>query len=256
MTTEYTAPAPPPVLPPEPPPTNSFSRIAGVLFAPAKTFAEIARRPDFAIPLILIILIGYISVVVMLPRTDYTSILEQQTKQARKQNPNLSEADLARSTKFIVGIAKVGAWVSPILMVIGYLIMAGLLLVAFRLMGGEGNYKQAFSTTLYAWLPQVILTLVATIVVALRGTFDPEQAATLVRSNPAFLVDLKEHPLLFTLLASFDVFTIWTVVLLTLGFAALSKLSRQTSAVIVLVLWAVWIVIKVGFAALGTLMGG
>ena len=55
--------------------------------------------------------------------------------------------------------------------------------------------------------------------------------ATMIKTNPGFLVDMKTHPMLFALLSSLDVFTIWTVVLLIIGFAALSRASKAKAAV-------------------------
>ncbi|HEY0140610.1 MAG TPA: Yip1 family protein [Thermoanaerobaculia bacterium] len=249
MSVDYTVPAPPAPPAPEPPATNSFARLAGALFAPAKTFAEIARRPDILVPLIVIVLIGYVSTFLIIPKMDWSAIHEQQAEQVKKRNPNVTDADMERMSRFAEATGKVMGWISPLLMLLWYVVVAGVMLLAFRLMGGEGNFKQAFSATLYAWLPLVILSIVMTIVVTLKGSFDPTQAATLVKSNPAFLVDQKTQPVLFSLLSSFDVFTIWTLVLLTFGFSALSKFSRAKSAVIVVVLWGITIVIKIGLAA-------
>jgi len=77
--------------------------------------------------------------------------------------------------------------------------------------------------------------------------------ATVVKSNLGFLTDPKDHSILFAFLSSFDVFTIWTVVLLIIGFAIISRVSRAKSAAIVVAMWFVAIAIKLGFAALGTL---
>lgn len=253
MTVGDTTPAP---AAPEPQKTNSFARIAGALFAPAKTFQEIAWRPDITVPLLLLVIIGYINIAVIMPRMDWDAMTAAQSEQMKKQNREVSDADIQKMGRFAKAVGTVMGWVGPVLMIVWYLIVAGVLLLAVRLMGGEGNYKQALSATLYAWLPLVIFTIVMTIVVALRGTFDPTQAATMVKSNPAFLVDMQEHPVLFSLVSSFDLFTIWTLVLLTFGFSALSKLSRGKSAAIVIAMFIVMTVIKVGFAALGALAGG
>lgn len=229
---------------------NVFERIAGVLFAPAETFQNIVRRPDIAGPLLVIVIIGYISTAVIVPRFDFESMMAQQSEQMSKRGQNMSEEQLAQVERITKAGAKVFSWVLPVLMVAWYAIMAGALLLAFRLMGGEGNFKQAFSVTLYAWMPMVLLTILSAIIVLARGTFDPVTAATLVKSNPAFLVDMKEQPILFSLLSSFDVFTIWTVALLIVGFAAMARTTRAKAAAIVISLWIVLIVVKLGFAAM------
>lgn len=261
MTESTYTPPPPPTDDPPPPPTqavaptkpNSFARIAGVLTAPAKTFEDIARWPDILIPLIVIIVLGYLSTAVIMPRMDWEAINAANAEQMQKRQPNMSEEDIERMGRFTKTIGTVMGWVGPALALIMFLVIAGVLLLAFRLMGGEGNFKQAMAATTYSWFPLTISGIIMTIVVLARGSFDPTQAATLVKSNPAFLVDMKEHPVLFSLLSSFDVFTIWTVVLLIFGFAALSKFPRGKSAAIVITLWLVFIVIKLGFAALGAM---
>ncbi|MGZ5473791.1 MAG: YIP1 family protein, partial [Thermoanaerobaculia bacterium] len=130
-------------------------------------------------------------------------------------------------------------------------VLALILFGAFRLMGADVGYKQALSATLYAWVPLTLFSILSTIVIVMRGNVDPTHMATIVKSNPAFLVDMQAQPVLYSLLASFDVFTIWTIVLLVFGFAAASKFSRAKSAAIIVSLWIVMLVIKVGFAALG-----
>jgi hypothetical protein len=249
MTTDIQQ-SPPGAPPPDTKKKNVFERIAGVLFAPAETFQDIARRPDILGPLLIILLIGYASTFLVMPKLDMSSVTAQQIEQMRKQNPNMGDEQVAQMERMTAASAKVFGWLGPVFGVAWYAILAGILLLAFRLFGGEGTYKQAFSTTLYAWIPLVLFGVIVCVVVVARGTFDPMTAATLVKSNPAFLVDMKEQPILFSLLSNFDVFTIWTIFLLIIGFSTLSKTSRAKAATIVLSLWAAMIVVKLGFAAL------
>lgn len=242
----------PPGDPPPPERTkNVFERMMGVLFSPGETFADIARRPDILAPLVIILILGYLSTALIIPKMDFSAMTAMQAEQMRKQNPNMSEEQLTQMEHITMATAKVFGWIGPLIMVLWYAIVAGALLLAFRLFGGQGTYKQAFSTTLYAWMPLVLFTILMTVVVMARGTFDPTAAATLVKSNPAFLVDFKEQPVLFSLLASFDVFTIWTIALLAIGFATLSKTSIGKAVAIVFSLWICMVVVKLGFAALG-----
>ncbi|MFL6247915.1 MAG: Yip1 family protein [Thermoanaerobaculia bacterium] len=230
---------------------NVFARIAGVLFAPAETFQEIVRRPDVIGPLLIIVIFGYISTAVIIPKIDFESMMAQQAEQMSKQGRTMSEDQRAQMQRITMASVKVFSWVLPVLMVAWYAIVAGVLLLAFRLMGGEGNFMQAFSVTLYAWMPMVLLGILTTIIVIARGTFDPVTAATLVKSNLAFLVDMKEQPLLFSLLSSFDLFTIWTIALLVVGFAIMARVSKGKAAAIVVSLWMAVVVVKLGFAAIG-----
>jgi hypothetical protein len=240
--TEIPAAAPAPAAEPKP---NSFARMVGALFSPNETFASVARRPDWVVPLLVIVLIGYASSFLIIPRLDWEAVSAAQAEQIKAKNPNMSQEDLDRMSRMGMAVGKVIGWIAPVVAIIWYLIVAGVLLLAFRLFGGEGTFKQAFSATLYAWMPLVLNGIVLTIVAVARGgKIDPTQMATLVKSNPAFLVSMKDQPLLYALFSSLDIFTIWTVVLLIIGFAALSRSSKAKSAAIVISLWVVCILLK------------
>ena len=236
---------------PAPATKNAFQRIAGVFFAPVETFADIARKPDILIPLLVILVIGYVTTFMVMPHLDWDAMLSQQSEMVKKQNPNVSDADLAQMGRFTKAMAKVMGYIGPLLVIIGYLIIALVVWGACRMMGGQGDFKQAFSATLYAHFPRVILGIVASIVIMARGMVDPSTMATVVKSSPAFLVDMKEQPVLFSLLSSLELFQIWTIILMIIGFAALTKLSKAKTAAIIISLWIITLVVKVGFAALG-----
>ncbi len=241
----------PPGSPPPEKTQNVFERIAGVLFAPAETFRDIARRPDILGPLLIIVIIGYATTAAVMQKMDFSTVIAQQAEQMRKQNPDMGDEQLQQMERITTASMKVFGWIAPLVSVLWYALVALVLMFAFRLFGGEGTYKQAFSVTLYSWIPLVLFGIILTVVVLARGSFDPSAAATLVKSNPAFLVDMKEQPVLFSFLSSLDLFTIWTIALLSIGFATISKTSKSKAAVIVVSLWIAMIFVKVGFAALG-----
>lgn len=233
-----------------PPAKNSFQRIAGVLFAPAETFRDIARKPDILVPLLFIIVITYVTIALTMPHMDWDAMVAQQEEVMRKQNPNLSDSDMERMARITRASTTVFMYAMPALLVAWYAIIAGVLLLACRLFGGEGGYKQAFSATLYAWMPLVLSAILGTVVVLARGgLIDPQAMQTLVKSNLGFLVEMKEQPVLFALLSALDIFTIWVLILLVIGFAALSRLSKTKVAAIVVSLWLVIVVIKLGITA-------
>ncbi|HEX8173459.1 MAG TPA: Yip1 family protein [Thermoanaerobaculia bacterium] len=231
-------------------PRKSFvQRVTGVLFSPGETFDDIARKPDIVAPLLLLLALTILVTVVMVPRIDFESAFRTQME---RSNRDMSPQDMERAAKFGKAIGTTMAYAGPVLSVIFWAIIAGVLLLAFRLLGGEGTYAQAFSVTLYSWLPLAIGGIVVAIVILARGTLvDPTTIPTLVKSNPAFLVDNRDNPVAFAFLSSLDVFTIWSVALLSIGFAALSRFSRAKSAAIVVTLWLAVVIVKAGFAALG-----
>jgi hypothetical protein len=58
------------------------------------------------------------------------------------------------------------------------------------------------------------------------------------------------------LLAKLDVFTLWSVVLLAIGFRFAAKVSPRTATITVVLLWACYVAVNVGLAALGAAFAG
>jgi hypothetical protein len=216
------------------PKPNSFQRVIGVLFSPNETFASIARQPDWVVPLALILVVSLVSGIVFAQRVDFGAPI----REAMEQNKNVTPEQAERAVRIGASVAKVITYFAPILSLIFLLIIAGVLLLAFRVLGGEGDFRQSLSVTSYSWMPGLIKSIIVTAIVAARGA-SATDLATLLRSNLAFLVPMKDNPLLFTLLSKIDVFTIWLVALMVIGFSFVSRFSKAKSAAVVVSLWVV-----------------
>jgi hypothetical protein len=229
---------PPSAAGPEP---SGFQRIIGVLFSPDATMASIARKPDWVLPLVVLLVMSLVAGVVIAQHVDFGAA----AREAMEQNKNATPEQIDKGVKMAAGIGKVVTYLSPVLSAIGLLIIAGVLLLAFRLFGGEGDFNQAFSVTCYSSMPGVIKSILMMIIIVAKGGMIPgQQLATLVRSNLGFLVDYKANPMAFALLSSIDVFSIWFVALMIIGFAYLARVSRVKSAVIIISLWLVVLCFK------------
>jgi len=120
-----------------------------------------------------------------------------------------------------------------------------------KLLGGQATYQQVFSVVLYGFMPVVIRQLVKIPIVLSKHNINPREAETMVRSSFAFLTSFKANPLLFAFLTRLDLFGIWSLILIVIGLAAASRLSKAKTACIVIVLWTVGTLVTLGFAALG-----
>jgi hypothetical protein len=227
---------------PDPGPTpNAVQRIIGVIFSPDVTMASIAKRPDWVLPLVLLLIMSLAAGIIIAPRVDFAA----PAREAMEQNKNATPEQIEKAVKITTAMGKVFSYLSPVLSLIGLLAIAGVLLLAFRLFGGEGDFKQAFSVTCYASIPTIIKSVITLIVILVRGTLIPAQElATLVRTNLGFLADYKANPMAFALYSSFDLFSVWFLFLIIIGFAYLSRLSKAKSAGIIISLWFVVLLLK------------
>src|SRR3954470_7328820 len=232
------------------PTPNSFQRIIGVLFSPDATFASVARRPDALVPLVLLLLVSLAAGVIIAPHVDFGAA----AREAMEQNKNATAEQIDKAVRISASIGKVFTYISPVLSLIGLLVISGVCLLAFRIFGGEGDFNQAFSVTCYASMPTIIKSIVMLIIIVAKGGIIPAQALqTLVRSNLGFLVDYKSNPMAFALLSSFDIFSLSFLALLIIGFSYVARVSKVKAAVTIISLWILTLLLKLIGPALQSL---
>jgi len=227
---------------------SPFERIAGIFVSPVETMRDIARRPDFLVPLLLIVLVSLACTAVVMRHIDFASDIRAGFEDSGR---TMSAQQSDRALKWGVTIGKTFAWLSPVLLPAWWAIYAGIVLLLFRMFGADMTYGQSFAVKVYSVLPGLLRGIITAIVVSTRGMIPARGMGTIVRSNAAFLVDLKAHPVLFTFLASFDVFTLWALVLSIIGYAYAANVSRTRAALAIVSLFLLGLFLSVGFAAIG-----
>src|ERR1051326_8725014 len=231
------------VAPPQEKPSNPFSRIVGVLFSPGQTFADIARKPDWVVPALVIIVVFFAAAIVTVPRLDFEGLMRQSM-----EAKGVTGAQAEQGMRFGLAMARGIQYTLPFLM-IGFLAVAALLYwLPPRAPGGGGGAQPGVFVV-------VIRQLVKIPIVLSKHNINPRDAETIVRSGPAFLVNFKDHPMLFALLSRLDLFAIWTLILIVIGLAVAARISKAKSAGVVIVVWTIATLMTVGFAAIGAARG-
>lgn len=243
---------------PAPEPQASIStigRLTGVLFSPKRTFADIARKPTWAAPLLLLAVIWLGLNAVLVQRTDWMEASKQQIEKNKfaarafeQMKPEDREvayqkaAQRARTTRYVRGVI---GW--PLLAVI----MSGIYLGAFKLIGGARiNYVTSFAIVAYAHLPMGIRELLAIPVNLIKdgSAIDPEN---FLASNVASFLG-GDAPLWQTVLGgSVDIFGIWALFLVAISFSAADpkKVKLSTAFGIVFGIWALIVLFFAGLAS-------
>jgi len=210
---------------PDPPvPIGSMGRIFGVFFSPKATFADIARRPGWAAPLALLILISIGLSVTLAQHVDWVEVTKDQiakSKFASRQFEQLSDEAKARAYEQGATRSKVIRYVRgfigwPLLL----LIVSSVYLGAFKLIGGARvNFLTAFSIAAFAHLPVGLKELISIPVALLKDPagFDPEN---FLASNLAVILGPDLAPWKAVPLVFLDIFGIWALILVAMGFSA------------------------------------
>jgi hypothetical protein len=151
-------------------------------------------------------------------------------------------------------IAKVITYASlPVIGVLIAAIGAAIYLLGGMMMGGRMNYWQALGVWVYSSFPPLLVMTILNFV--LMFILDPDsydvvhaQRRGLVNANLRFLVDPKASPGISTFLGSLDLIAIYGLVLAAIGLRKAGKLSSGAAWAVVLVIFSIGVIARVGFS--------
>jgi len=228
--------------------SSSWSLLAGALMSPPQAFAGLGRRPAFALCLLVLLLAGMVFGYVAMGKVTPRSFVESIEAQGRTVPPSVQEDPAS----FLAKMRKIQIGAGTAVALLFYLLAAAIFLAAFRLLGSDLTYRQSLATTVHGLLPLAIAALVGLAVVAGRDevSLGDLQSGSLVLSNLSFLAGDHTSKALRALLASVDVFSIWSAALLATGYRIVARVSSGAAWSVVSVLWAVAVGLKVAMAAI------
>jgi len=230
-------------------PVNHFGRIIGMFFSPRATFEDIVRRPSWIVPVLLMTVLGIGVAFALNQRVDWRDVASkciEESPRAANLSAELKEQQIAMSAKVSPPVAYAFGALGPIL---GVLVVAAVMLLAYNVSGGaNANFSVAMGIVSHAFVVSMLGSLLFTLILYLKppGTIDLDNP---VATNlGAFLPDSTPKPLM-SLGKSIDVFSLWTLLLISIGFVTFNprKLKGKSFSIAISV-WAVYVVIKMGGA--------
>jgi len=238
-----------------------FSRLTGALLSPGETFTDVNRKPTWLAPMIIAIVTVIASTLFFQWRVhpDWDQTFRTQfKKQAEKRNQQITDDQLNTQVKVATTFAKFAPIVAAVVTPIFYLILAGIFALGLMMIQAKTTFKKILSVIAWSFVATSIVATVVTMASLMvrdedsLRTIDPTQAAGIVPTNLAAFLPAEASAVIKSLAASIDIFTIWTMILLSIGFAAIAgsrKITTGKAATVVFGFWAVFVLIKVGWAA-------
>jgi hypothetical protein len=243
-------PSPAPVTPDKP--GGFFQNLIDVYFSPREAFTRIVRNPAFLLPLVgyFVLVLGFTGIWMnkMEPREFMKTTLEEQG-QWDKLSAEQRETVLDRAP----GQMQIFGWVGPIVATpVMLLLSAAVLMFIFRFFfSSEVVFKQAFAIVTWTFFAVgLVTTPLLLLVLHLKEDWNinPQEA---IQANLGLLLDKSAAAKpLWALLSSIDVFSLWMVFLLAVGFGVASKKTTGSALWGVAIPWAVIVLVKVGWAAI------
>ncbi len=215
---------------------NFFQRWFGIYFSPTETFESIDRKPDWVVPLLLLSVISALTFILVFPAVRESQIQAIMDRQGISYEE--AAAMMERAGAFLKYVTPVTTFVGVWL--VAFLVSGIFFLVNSYVLGGTSSFKKVLSVYSYtAFAIGVVSAVVRVPLIMAKGTFQVQT------SLAAFLSEDQSKTALYRLLAKFDLFTIWMVILLIIGFGVIYRFPRSKSAASVLTLWGIYIVLSV-----------
>jgi len=232
-------------------PDNSFARIFGAIFSPKPTFASIVQRPTWIVPVILGCVVFIAVMFVFTQRGGWASFFQKQmadNSRMQQMTPEERENVMEKQVKYAPIFAYFEGVVIPPLAAV---ITAAVLLGIFNLTGAtQTTFKTSLAIVAFAWSPWLIHGLLSVLILFLKdpATVDLQN---LVASNVGAFLPENAAKWLSALLGSIDIFAIWTLFLLAIGFSSTNpkKLSVGKAFALAAGGWIVFVLLKVGLTA-------
>lgn len=212
---------------------------------PGDLFNEWPEKASFWPPALFFVAVNVLLAVVLLPKTKEAAIYVLES--AAAADPAQIEIGKEMINIMLPFITITGALVMPFIV---WMVQAALIAVVGRFFGIEASFRKLMPVAVVAWTPSLLGGLVQSVLVL----SSPVEALSQVKVSLAALLPLSENPgILYLFLDKLNPFTIWNLVLLGMGAAAVARCARERALVLVFSLWMIYVVISMlpGIAGLG-----
>jgi hypothetical protein len=238
---------------PQGPGLSEPQRLINVFIAPQKTFEDLKRKPSWWVPWavtgIFIVIFGVVAV----QKIDMVRFIQQQIDRSPSAQKRLEQATPEQRERGIAIQAtgtKVVFYAYPVFTLLGGLIIAAILMAIFNFMlGAEVPFQRAMAVVFYSYVPWIISTVLLTISVLVSSDPNTIDLTNPMPTNPGFFMDPQGNKFIYAIISSLDIFSIWTVILLGLGFAKASSNRKPTAGTGITTMFVVWAIFVIGRAA-------
>ena len=247
-----------PIAAPEAAPLSQGARVVNTFVAPSKTFNDLQRSASWWLPWLLVCIFSLLFIGSVGRYVGFDQIAKNALAQSPKQSDQFEKLPADQQAKqmqvrtaFTRGIA----YAIPAVVIIAWLLIAGVMMGVFNLgLGTSVPYKIALAIVVYSGLPGIIGSILATISVVVGGTsgsLDREafNIQNPVATNLAYFMDPMGNKFLYGMASAVNIFMIWSLVLMGIGFACNSKVKRGTAIWTVIIVYVVYRLIASGLGA-------
>ena len=219
-----------------------------VLLDPNNTFASIARRPTWVAPLLILMVMGGLVSTLMFGKIDAAQAVREQVA---AQGRTATQEQIDQGVTFLENLRGVAALITMLGFPLIMMFVAIVFWFAFELAGQEMSYATSLSVTLHGMMPMAVASLLTLPVILSRDSIPAREvmSGNVLVSNLSFLASSDAGPAWVAFLGSVDLFSLWTVILLVIGYRTAAKASTPKACAVVLLVWLVYVSLKIAVQA-------
>ena len=240
------------------PPQGGLSepqRLIDTFIAPSKTFTDLRRSAMWWAPFIIIAIIGFLFVYTIDQKIGFQKVVDNQLQmqpKAAERIESLPADQRAQAIRRQVAVTKFISYAVPAMALIIYSIFAGVIFACIKFAANaDVQFKTVFALIVYTRLPELLRAILASISILAGVNVDSFDIQNPLATNGAYFMDPSGSPILRALLGSFDIITIWTLVLVAIGIPCIApKVKRGTAFAIVFGWFIFTVLLKLGLASL------
>ena len=231
---------------------SEVSRVVGVFAYPKRAFTDIAHRPRWFVPIILIAIASVCLIYLYGQHVGFDRLTQQsldQSSRAQSLTPEQRADAIAKGTKVAGVVAYVGAVIGPVIYVS---IVALVLMFLFNsMLGAQVTFNQMAGIVSYSFLTGMVGVILTIIIMFIKSPDDFDLRNPL-SFNIGFYLNSEQTPKwLLSLATSIDLFSFWTMALIAIGVTvAAPKLSWAKAFFAILLPWVSLIVLKAAWAGM------
>ena len=233
-------------------PLSEVERVVDTFLAPSKTFADILRSTSWWLPFLLSVVVSLGSVFAMSQKVGFDAISQHEIDRNPKSEERMQALppdQRARQMQITATVTKVISYCFPVFILLISAISALVLWASFNFgLGAKTTFGQMFAVWMYASLPRLFVGILNIIFVYAGVNTENFDMRNPVGTNLAYYMT-DASPAIKSLLSFFDLFGLWTLALLVIGTAIISKKSKVQAAAVVVGWWVLILLVSVGFAA-------
>lgn len=216
--------------------------MVAIFTSPGAVARQIAEEPHWLLPLVIVLAVTFtVSIATHEYQVEYQRpAIERVMRDAGRDEEEIASRFESTPSRKVIGGAGAMVFAAIFLMLIPAAILNGVSSIT----GEKVGFRRMFSLMAYSAVIMALGQVVRLPLILVKGSVNVRTSVA------AFTPSVSIESPLGTLLNSLDIFSIWMLIAVCVGFATLAGINIKKSSVIVAGLWAAGIAVLVGLAVL------